>query len=92
MQHRNESIWIFTTNYDLVFELAASIAKIPIYNGFEGIAQRFFDIERIELTYGKINSNRMFELFNEPHIKLIKLHGSISWFKEGDDVYRIICT
>ena len=86
MQHRNESVWIFTTNYDLVFELAASIAKIPIYNGFEGIAQRFFDIERIDLTYGKINSNRRFEPFNEPHIKLIKLHGSISWFKDGDDV------
>ncbi|WP_396175811.1 SIR2 family protein [Flavobacterium sp.] len=86
MQHRNESVWIFTTNYDLVFELAASIAKIPIYNGFEGIVQRFFDVERIELTYGKINSNRRFEPFNEPHIKLIKLHGSISWFKDGDDV------
>lgn len=87
MLHRNESVWIFTTNYDLVFELGASIAKIPIYNGFEGIAQRFFDIERIELAYGKINSaSRRFEPFNEPHIKLVKLHGSVSWFKEGDDV------
>lgn len=87
MQHRNESVWIFTTNYDLIFELAASIAKVPIYNGFEGIAQRFFDIERIELAYGKINTvNRRFEPFNEPHIKLVKLHGSVSWFKEGDDV------
>ena len=84
MQHRNESVWIFTTNYDLIFELAASIAKVPIYNGFEGIAQRFFDIERIELAYGKINTvNRRFEPFNEPHIKLVKLHGSVSWFKEG---------
>lgn len=86
MSHRNESIWIFTTNYDIVFELAASVAKIPIYNGFEGIAERFFDIERIELTYGKINSNRRFEPFNEPHIKLVKLHGSTSWFKEGDEI------
>lgn len=86
MSHRNESVWIFTTNYDLVFELAASMAKIPVYNGFEGIYQRFFDIERIELAYGKINSNRRFEPFNEPHIKLIKLHGSTSWFKDGDDV------
>lgn len=87
MQHRNESVWIFTTNYDLIFEIAASIAKIPLYNGFEGIAQRFFDIERIDLDYGKINtSSRRFEPFNEPHIKLVKLHGSVSWFKEGDDV------
>lgn len=84
MSHRNESIWIFTTNYDLVFELAASNAQIPIYNGFEGIAERFFDIERIELTYGKINSNRRFEPFNEPYIKLVKLHGSTSWFKDDN--------
>ncbi len=88
MSHRNESVWIFTTNYDLVFELAASIAKIPIYNGFEGIAQRFFDIERIELTYGKINSNRRFEPFNEPCIKLVKLHGSTSWVKDGENVFE----
>jgi hypothetical protein len=86
MQHRNESVWIFTTNYDLLFELAAAIVKIPIFNGFEGIARRFFDIERIDLTYGKIKSNRMFEQFNEPHIKLIKLHGSTSWFKEGENI------
>ncbi|MFA6924828.1 MAG: SIR2 family protein [Bacteroidales bacterium] len=86
MSHRNESVWIFTTNYDLVFELAASIAKIPIYNGFEGIAQRFFDIERIELTYGKINSNRRFEPFNEPCIKLVKLHGSTSWIKTEENI------
>ncbi|PKP41051.1 MAG: hypothetical protein CVT93_09755 [Bacteroidetes bacterium HGW-Bacteroidetes-10] len=88
MQHRNESIWIFTTNYDLLFELAASIVKIPIFNGFEGIAQRFFDIERLELTYGKIKSNRTFEQLNEPHINLIKLHGSTSWFKEGNNIYE----
>ncbi len=92
MQHRNESVWIFTTNYDLLFELAASIVKIPISNGFEGIAQRFFDIERIELTHGKIKSNRTFEQFNEPHIKLIKLHGSTSWFKEGDNIIESFFT
>jgi len=86
MQHRNESVWIFTTNYDLLFEFAASIVKIPIFNGFEGIAQRFFDIERLELTYGKIKPNRTFEQLNEPHINLIKLHGSTSWFKESNNI------
>ena len=89
MSHRNESVWIFTTNYDLVFELAASIAKIPIYNGFEGISQRFFDVERIDLIYGKINSNRRFEPFNEPHIKLIKLHGSTSWYKDNGEIMEL---
>lgn len=88
MSHRNESIWIFTTNYDLIFELAAAEAKIPIYNGFEGIAERFFDIERLETVYGKINSNRAFEPIKEPCIKLIKLHGSTSWFQHGEEVFE----
>jgi hypothetical protein len=37
MSGRAESIWIFTTNYDLLFELSAMRAEIPIFNGFEGI-------------------------------------------------------
>lgn len=85
LSYKKECVWIFTTNYDLVLEVAASIVKIPIYNAFEGIAQRFFDIERMDLTYGKINSSRIFESVNEPHIKLVKLHGSISWYKNTNN-------
>lgn len=86
MLHRSESIWIFTTNYDIVFELAAAIAKIPIYNGFEGIADRFFDIDRFDVAYGRINGSRTFEPIKEPCIKFVKLHGSISWFQNDDDI------
>lgn len=62
------------------------MAKIPIYNGFEGIAHRFFDVDRINFSYGNITADRQFKPFNEPHIKLIKLHGSVSWSKIGNDV------
>lgn len=84
--NRNECIWIFTTNYDMLFERAAMNAKIPIYNGFEGILNRYFDIDRLELKYGRINRESMFEDYKEPYIRLIKLHGSISWYKNGGDV------
>lgn len=89
MSGRAESIWIFTTNYDLLFEMAAMDAEIAIYNGFEGILGRYFDIDRINLSHGKITNERKFEDYREPNIKLIKLHGSISWFKQGNKVYEL---
>ena len=88
MSNRAESIWIFTTNYDLLFEMAAMEAKIPIHNGFEGALARYFDIERINLKYGKITDTKAFQEYNEPTIKLVKLHGSISWFKRGEQIYE----
>lgn len=84
--NKNECIWIFTTNYDMLFECAAMNAKIPIYNGFEGILNRYFDINRLELKHGIINKENMFEAYKEPYIRLIKLHGSISWYKSGEDL------
>ncbi len=84
--NKTECIWIFTTNYDMLFERAAMHAKIPIYNGFEGILNRYFDIDRLELKHGRINKESRFEEYREPYIRLIKLHGSISWYKNGDDL------
>lgn len=85
--NRAESIWIFTTNYDLLFEMAAMEAEIPVYNGFEGILNRYFDINRLHLKYGKTETGR-FQENKEPNIKLIKLHGSISWFKRNEKIYE----
>lgn len=81
-------IHIFTTNYDLAIEKAAIHAKIPIYNGFAGTTFRYFDAARFKLTYGQI-TNQKFSEFPEPYIKLIKLHGSISWVKSDNDVYEL---
>lgn len=84
---RAESIWVFTTNYDLLFEIAAMKARLPIYNGFEGVLNRYFDIERFGLRYGTIEKQKFHE-YKEPCIRLFKLHGSISWFKEGKNIYE----
>lgn len=90
--NKNEYIWIFTTNYDMLFEMAAMEAKIPIHNGFEGILNRYFDIDRIDLKHGTIvNTHRSprFEEYKEPCIKLIKLHGSVSWIKRNGDIFEV---
>lgn len=80
-------IWIFTTNYDMLFELAAARANIPIHNGFEGILDRYFNIERFEHVTGFLR-NRTFYPRNGTSIHLIKLHGSISWFKDQQVVFE----
>lgn len=87
LANRSECVWIFTTNYDLLIELAAMHARIPIHNGFEGVLLRYFDIERMDLKFGNIEKKKFSE-YKEPCIKLVKLHGSISWFKDGDVLFE----
>lgn len=84
-------VWIFTTNYDLLFEIAAAMVGINVNNGFEGIGLRYFAPERMDLRLGRISETskkRQFEYFKQPAINLVKLHGSISWFKGEDAVYE----
>ncbi len=81
-------IHIFTTNYDLLFEMAARFSKIPIFNGFIGTIFRYFDIDRFKLRYGNVVEGT-FNPFKEAYIKLIKLHGSVSWIKDRNEVFEL---
>ena len=87
-RNRDDKIWIFTTNYDLLFEHASALAKISINNGFEGISTRYFDPNLFDLKCGRVN-NSCFYPFREPAINLIKLHGSISWYKKDENVFEL---
>ncbi|KKM80725.1 hypothetical protein LCGC14_1336990 [marine sediment metagenome] len=84
-----ETLFIFTTNYDLLFELAAKDSRIPLFNGFRGILYRYFDINSLKLKYGTIENNRIFNPTRELSINLLKLHGSISWNKNGENISEI---
>lgn len=84
----NLRIFIFTTNWDLSFEMAAKYSKIPIYNGFMGTLYRYFDVSSYKLRRGNIINSNKFKELNGPVIILIKLHGSISWYKENMNVYE----
>ncbi|MDO8724601.1 MAG: SIR2 family protein [Candidatus Methanoperedens sp.] len=85
---RTENVWIFTPNYDLLFELAASIAKVPLFNGFSGTSLRFFNIRNLSLTMGLVNGQR-FSPLSQPIFRLIKLHGSLDWWKDKTSIYSI---
>lgn len=79
------TVWIFTTNYDVLLETAAAMAGVRLENGFSGATTRFLDIGRLAQIHGNSDGQRFV-----PHtgliVKLIKLHGSLSWYAEGGQV------
>lgn len=83
---------IFTTNYDLFIEKAASaLPNVTLNDGFDrtsAVGSRYvFSPEKyFDRTYRSGSSNdRIAEL---PVMNLIKLHGSLSWRRDGDKEIR----
>jgi hypothetical protein len=81
------TVWIFTTNYDLLFEIAAAKAGVNIENGFSGCIERFFSPRQFKTISGEIIKRR-FSPNNQLTVKLVKLHGSISWVSEGGQIFE----
>lgn len=79
------TIWIFTTNYDLLFELAASEAGIPIVTGFDGAVERFFDPGKFDYVEMATHGGRAVPR-DQLKFNLVKLHGSVSWMKRNERV------
>lgn len=79
------TVWIFTTNYDLLFELAGVEAEIAVTTGFDGSVERFFDPGKFDsyevLTHGR---ERTVTPRSRLRVVLVKLHGSVAWLKRGD--------
>lgn len=86
---RKSPISIFTTNYDLFSEMALDELGFPYNNGFSGSYKRKFNpvsynymyVENMNLT--KDVWERVSSFFN-----LVKLHGSISWFRMGGEIWE----
>jgi len=76
------AVTILTTNYDVLFELAAGETGVRMVTGFEGPLKRVFDPRIFDLSRGEI-VQRQFKRRPELTINLFKLHGSISWFKNN---------
>jgi hypothetical protein len=81
------TVWIFTTNYDPLFELAATECGITLENGFIGTVRRFFDSSAFEHSIGKVTP-RQFVPHRKLTVKLVKLHGSLSWVQDGGKIYE----
>lgn len=87
---RTTPINIFTTNYDMLSELALDDLRFPYNNGFMGVSRRRFVPASFDYTFVE-NMNLKRDSW-EPvssYFNLIKLHGSISWKKENDELIEV---
>src|SRR5690606_13421839 len=77
---RKYPIEIFTTNYDLLFELGLEHKEIPYYDGFCGSFRPFFNPESVEDFS-----------FLAKQTKLWKIHGSLGWHfdKDTEKILRV---
>ncbi len=83
-------VQIFTTNYDLLIELACEESHIVLINGFEGIFHRYWNPGCFDFDIGKATNhpkNPRFEPSSR-HIRLYKLHGSLSWFEDNGKFFE----
>lgn len=83
----SSTVTILTTNYDVLFELAAGEVGIRIETGFDGPLRRQFDPSVFDLARGTVEKTR-FAPRNELHVNIIKLHGSVSWLKDRGRVFE----
>lgn len=81
-------IYVFTTNYDVLFELAGAIAGVAVETGFTGSVDRFFDPKRFITACGAMQPNSRFSEHPALTVRLVKLHGSVSWFSRGSGIYE----
>jgi hypothetical protein len=77
---------VFTTNYDLCIETAASRAAIPVIDGFSFTFPRRFDGGNYQLDYVRKLPGRADLILAEGVFHLYKLHGSVSWSTVGTEV------
>lgn len=69
---------LFTPNYDLLLEEAFELQRIPLFDGFVGSREPFFDLASIEQ-----------DSIPRRWTRLWKLHGSINWeIREDGSVFR----
>ena len=76
------TVTILTTNYDILFELAAAEVGVRLETGFDGPLCRVFDPAVFDHVRGTV-TNARFTPRSELQLNIMKLHGSVSWRKRG---------
>lgn len=94
-RERHKNINIFTTNYDLFIEKAVddiygsgSTAPFIFNDGARGYFKRLLDNSNFDTTTAY--KGRFDNYINElPSINLAKIHGSVNWTKQSEDVIQV---
>jgi len=71
----------------LLFETAAARVGVVVENGFCGTTERYFNPAQFRSISGGVTAGR-FSPSNNLTVKLVKLHGSISWTEEFSTFYE----
>ncbi|MCK9509629.1 MAG: SIR2 family protein [Pigmentiphaga sp.] len=83
---RDPRLKVFTTNYDMCFETAASDLGMITIDGFSYTRKRRFDGKHF--TYDIVRREADGHEFSEGIYQLLKLHGSVSWMRQGTEIYE----
>lgn len=80
-------VQLFTTNYDLLFEMAANESGFVIIDGFSftqprRFSGRYFDLDIVNREKTRIKQE---ESFVSKVFQFYKLHGSLNWFKDSSE-------
>lgn len=79
---------IFTTNYDLCIEKAAALSGILLIDGFGHESPPLFDGGNFDVDYVRRRPEARSPEYLAGIAHLIKLHGSIDWDVEGNQIVR----
>jgi hypothetical protein len=94
----NKPLWIFSTNHDMIVEILAAKFSIPIKSGFKEKVTIGMDAgqgKAIEVAFERLPRPAMtahdYDFFRpgETGINLLKLHGSMDIFGQGDELSYI---
>lgn len=82
---------IVTTNYDTLFEEAASHLSFTVFDGFSFDSNRKFDVDLFDWSLVRPISNVKSDKleYKKSSINLLKIHGSLDWTIKDDNVIRV---
>lgn len=81
---------IVTTNYDTLFEEAADDLNFTVFDGFSFTSKPRFDVDMFDWSLVKPILNVKSEKveYKKSVINLLKIHGSLTWKQENEDIIR----
>jgi hypothetical protein len=95
LAEENKPLWVFTSNHDLIVEILAAKFSVPIKTGFdEKISLRIDggDNKPVDVAFERVSRATIkahgYDFFKQGDrgINLVKVHGSIDIFGQGDDL------
>ena len=81
---------VVTTNYDTVIEDCANSIGYTVFDGFTFSSEPKFDADMFEwdLTKNVMNVESKERIYKKTAINLLKIHGSLTWERKGNEVIR----